>query len=261
MKVNLKKLFHCYNKITHLKVLNTYEKSCLNSKIKLKDTSLVLSSFVKSFSDKINKEEQKKIIELKNYFRASSKNTTIKVNEGEKYLSTEFINKQLFGLNNSDQNNFELKKILIEKIRKSGPISISDYMSICLFHPQYGYYSTKEHIFGDKGDFVTAPEISQIFGEMITVFLVKQLEIFSFPKYYEILEIGPGRGYLAIDIIRSLSFIGKLDGLTYSLIDKSDKLREIQKEMIFNFCVKNKYNVEIKNLMPAEHSFINVRYL
>lgn len=252
------------------KIMNINTLCLKNETVKVKninEKNILLVTIKKTFSNKnstgINNtsKQHSKIIEVNNFFRTDNKINSANSNNSllDNFISPNFINKQAFAMNSTDQNCVELKKIIIQKIQKSGPLTISEYMNTCLFHPQYGYYSTKEHIFGDKGDFVTAPEISQIFGEMISVFIFKQLEIFSFPKNYELLEIGPGRGYLAVDILRSLLFLGKLNGLIYSMVDKSQKLRELQQEMLFNFLVKQKFNVEVKNIMPGEHTFINVR--
>ena len=66
----------------------------------------------------------------------------------------------------------KLKSILVERIKSNGPMPLSDYIHLCLFHPIYGYY-VKEPVFGLDGDFTTAPEISQMFGEILGLFILK----------------------------------------------------------------------------------------
>jgi NADH dehydrogenase [ubiquinone] 1 alpha subcomplex assembly factor 7 len=93
-----------------------------------------------------------------------------------------------------------LSKLLNQQIRYNGPMSISQFMEICLLHPKYGYY-TNSSPFGQKGDFVTAPEVSQMFGELIGLFLA---QAWSDQKNLEeavLVELGPGRGTLTADIM------------------------------------------------------------
>ena len=91
-------------------------------------------------------------------------------------------------------------------IRAAGPISVADYMAICLFDPDDGYYTTREP-FGAKGDFVTAPEVSQMFGELVAVWLVEAWRAGGKPLPVTLAEIGPGRGTLMKDMVRT---IGKI---------------------------------------------------
>src|SRR5690606_10045323 len=76
-------------------------------------------------------------------------------------------------------------------IRASGPINVADYFSLCLADPEYGYYRTRNP-FGSAGDFVTAPEVSQLFGEMLGVFVVHAWQKHGGPANVRIVEIGPG---------------------------------------------------------------------
>lgn len=91
--------------------------------------------------------------------------------------------------------------ILREKIAVSGSISIADYMSLALGHPEHGYY-IKRDPFGVRGDFITAPEISQIFGEMIGLWCA-QLWVQMGKKPLSVVELGPGRGTLMADLLRA----------------------------------------------------------
>ncbi|MEP3816619.1 MAG: class I SAM-dependent methyltransferase [Nitratireductor sp.] len=118
-------------------------------------------------------------------------------------------------------------------IRQAGPISVADYMALCLFDPEHGYYTTRDP-FGAEGDFITAPEISQMFGELVAVWLYSAWHASGKPQPATIAEIGPGRGTLAADIARTL---GKLDpefaaGCDLALIEASPRLADIQKRML-----------------------------
>jgi NADH dehydrogenase [ubiquinone] 1 alpha subcomplex assembly factor 7 len=87
------------------------------------------------------------------------------------------------------------------QIRTAGPISVATYMGLCLTHPTKGYYKGADPL-GAKGDFVTAPEISQMFGELIGFWLVNLWQQMNEPKAFTLLELGPGRGTLMADILR-----------------------------------------------------------
>jgi SAM-dependent MidA family methyltransferase len=87
------------------------------------------------------------------------------------------------------------------QIRTAGPMSVATYMGLCLTHPSKGYYKGPDPL-GAKGDFVTAPEISQMFGELIGFWLVNLWQQMNEPKAFTLLELGPGRGTLMADILR-----------------------------------------------------------
>lgn len=87
------------------------------------------------------------------------------------------------------------------RIRLEGPMSVFDYMGLCLSDPDHGYYMAREP-FGAAGDFVTAPEVSQMFGEVIGAFLVETWERLGRPAPFHLVEFGPGRGTLMADMLR-----------------------------------------------------------
>ncbi|WP_425408330.1 class I SAM-dependent methyltransferase [Hyphococcus sp.] len=95
-----------------------------------------------------------------------------------------------------------LEERLIDLIKLKGPITIADYMSDALGHPHEGYYMRQNPI-GEKGDFTTAPEISQIFGELIGLWLVEAWQAMGAPESFNLIELGPGRGVLMEDILRA----------------------------------------------------------
>lgn len=90
---------------------------------------------------------------------------------------------------------------LISLIEARGPMTIADYMEDALMHPHDGYYTSQNPI-GAKGDFTTAPEATQIFGELIGLWLVQAWVDLGEPKAFNLIEMGPGRGVLMADIVR-----------------------------------------------------------
>ncbi|MEO1304625.1 MAG: SAM-dependent methyltransferase [Pseudomonadota bacterium] len=94
----------------------------------------------------------------------------------------------------------ELKDRLIAMIKSTGPISVATYMDLCLHDRRNGYYATRP---GLGHDFITAPEISQIFGELIGLWLVNEWRTLGAPRDFSLIEIGPGRGTLMADALRA----------------------------------------------------------
>lgn len=95
-----------------------------------------------------------------------------------------------------------LKDLLIRQIEATGPLTIAEYMTTCLLHPVHGYYTTRDPL-GAAGDFTTAPEISQMFGEMVGLCLAQSWLDQGSPNPFVLTELGPGRGSLMADILRA----------------------------------------------------------
>lgn len=122
-----------------------------------------------------------------------------------------------------------LAALIADEIRANGPISVARYMDLCLLHPQQGYYSTRDP-FGAAGDFTTAPEISQIYGELIGLFLAQCWLDQGAPVPFTLAEIGPGRGTLMADARRAMGVVpGMADAARLHLIEASAHLRQIQR--------------------------------
>jgi len=85
-------------------------------------------------------------------------------------------------------------------IAAQGPISIAQYMTMALHDPQYGYYVTRDP-FGQQGDFITAPEISQMFGEILGLWTAQTWHNAAKPAPVRLVELGPGRGTLMRDVL------------------------------------------------------------
>ena len=122
-----------------------------------------------------------------------------------------------------------LKSRLIRLIETAGPISVADYMSICLFDPTDGYYTTREP-FGTAGDFTTAPEISQMFGELVAVWAYSAWVATGQAMPMVFAEIGPGRGTLMADMLRTLDRLdpGFVTRARITMIEASQRLTEVQ---------------------------------
>ncbi|WP_419906063.1 class I SAM-dependent methyltransferase [Hoeflea sp.] len=132
-----------------------------------------------------------------------------------------------------------LAKKLGRLIEATGPISIADYFSACLGDPEFGYYPTREP-FGAGGDFTTAPEVSQLFGELIGVFLVAAWQAHQSPRKIRIIEVGPGRGTLMADALRVVGTLSPRMAACASahLVETSERLAAIQQETLKDTSVK-----------------------
>ena len=122
-----------------------------------------------------------------------------------------------------------LEREIRETIALEGPISLERYMSMCLGHPAHGYYMTRDP-FGAAGDFVTAPEVSQMFGELIGLWAAECWAAMGAPSHLRLVELGPGRGTLMADALRAASIVAPFrKALSIHLVEMSPVLREAQR--------------------------------
>lgn len=122
-----------------------------------------------------------------------------------------------------------LHHIIARQIQIDGPMSIADYMQLCLLHPEHGYYARQDP-FGTAGDFVTAPEISQMFGEVLGLALAQAWMDQGQPDCV-LAELGPGRGTLMRDVLRATA---RVPGFPREvvLIETSAYLRKVQEQTL-----------------------------
>ena len=126
----------------------------------------------------------------------------------------------------------DLLDIIKAEITADGPITVARYMELALAHPEYGYYK-KQDPFGEDGDFITAPEISQMFGEMIGLWMAVVWQAMGQPDPLNVVEIGPGRGTLMADALRAAQSMTDFDdAVRLWLVETSPALREKQKHAL-----------------------------
>lgn len=120
-----------------------------------------------------------------------------------------------------------LAKNLHQRIKATGPLTVAEYMKQVLTHPGVGYYMHRD-VFGEQGDFITSPEISQMFGEMLGVWMLNEWQKFGSPTPLQFVEMGPGRGTLIADILKVFGHFDKLNTASLHLVECSPALSEIQ---------------------------------
>ena len=127
-----------------------------------------------------------------------------------------------------------LAKDLVTYIKLRGPITLHDYMAQASNHAIHGYYqNVSVDKIGSKGDFVTAPEISQLFGEMIGLWCLSTWKSLGEPAAINMIELGPGKGTLMKDILRvAYKFPKFRAALRISLVELSETMRKIQQETL-----------------------------
>ncbi len=128
-----------------------------------------------------------------------------------------------------------LTDVLIQQIDRLGPLTIAEYMSQCLYHPTLGYYTNASPL-GRDGDFITAPEISQMFGEMLGLALAQSWLDQGAPTPFCLAELGPGSGQLMADVLRATRGVaGFHDGMQLHLCEVNPTLKSAQAARLGDF--------------------------
>ena len=125
-----------------------------------------------------------------------------------------------------------LDRLVREIVAQDGPISLERLMALALGHPKHGYYMTRDP-FGAAGDFVTAPEISQMFGELLGLWAAGVWRQMGAPARVTLMELGPGRGTLMADALRAgAAMPGFRQAVDLVLVETSPVLRDAQKRAL-----------------------------
>ncbi len=128
-----------------------------------------------------------------------------------------------------------IKAIIQSVIKTQGFISVDEFMSLATTSSNLSYYNTKNPIDIQSGDFITSPEISQMFGEMLGIWIVNQWQYMNCPHIVNLVEFGPGTGILMRDILRVLAKTDMMQSLQVYMVEKSPFLTNIQKQQLQSY--------------------------
>ena len=141
-----------------------------------------------------------------------------------------------------------LEKEIRGIIETEGPIPVADYMRLCLAHPRHGYYMTRDPL-GGRGDFTTAPEVSQMFGELIGAWAATVWRQMGSPARVHLVELGPGRGTLMADALRAVKSAPDFRAaLSVHLVEVSPVLRALQEKTVANAGVPIAWHRDIEGV-------------
>ena len=144
---------------------------------------------------------------------------------------------------------------LTRRLKTEGPISVAEYMTLCLLDPVDGYYPTRDPL-GSDGDFITAPEMSQMFGEVLGLWALQTWQDLGRPETVQLVELGPGRGIMMSDMLRA----AKLDpdfikAVRVTLIEASAALEAVQAQTLANVSVPVSWAADLSQV-PAGPAII-----
>jgi NADH dehydrogenase [ubiquinone] 1 alpha subcomplex assembly factor 7 len=143
-----------------------------------------------------------------------------------------------------------LEHELVAMIAAEGPIGVDRYMSLCLGHTRHGYYMRQDP-FGRAGDFITAPEISQMFGELVGVWCAAAWQEMGAPAAFRLVELGPGRGTLMADVLRAARVVpGFVDAARVALVETSPVLRQSQEAALSSAGVPIQWHDRLDEVAP-----------
>ena len=94
-----------------------------------------------------------------------------------------------------------LRQLIVDEIRRDGPMRFSRYMELCLYHPELGYYSRATEQFGKAGDFYTSSDVHAVFGRLLARQFEEMWRALDSPERIDVIELGPGRGLFAADVL------------------------------------------------------------
>lgn len=140
---------------------------------------------------------------------------------------------------------------------RGGPITIADYMEEVLTNPTAGFYINRD-VFGAEGDFITSPDVSQMFGELVGIWSMCLWQQMGQPKQLNLVELGPGRGTLMADLLRGVSkFSDYADAIAVHLVECSPTLRAIQQKSLGAVLEQQEQGTNVTGNAPSQET-VNV---
>jgi NADH dehydrogenase [ubiquinone] 1 alpha subcomplex assembly factor 7 len=150
------------------------------------------------------------------------------------------------------QINTPLAQKIKNRIRAQGPLSISTFMTVCLHDAEFGYYRSQAAI-GAEADFITAPEISQVFGELIGIWAAVTWRAMGAPPTFNLVELGPGRGTLMMDALRAGSVVpGFIDAARVRLVESNQTLVREQRCVLAGYAEQTSWHSSAARLFWAK---------
>src|SRR5262245_48618876 len=129
-------------------------------------------------------------------------------------------------------NDMPMEKEIRRRITAGGPMPVDRFMGLCLAHPEQGYYPTRDPV-GRFGDFITAPEVSQMFGELVGLWAASVWQSMGSPQVLRLVELGPGRGTLMRDALRAAQVVTDFyAATTVHLVEVSPVLMARQRQTL-----------------------------
>jgi SAM-dependent MidA family methyltransferase len=137
------------------------------------------------------------------------------------------------------------------RIGSAGPMPVGQYMTLCLTDPEYGYYMTRDPL-GARGDFITAPEISQMFGELIGLWTMAVWKLMGEPENVRLIELGPGRGTMMLDALRAANTMPEFrKAVVAHLVEISPKLEERQRRAFGGMDIAVNWHKALEDVPPG----------
>ena len=144
-----------------------------------------------------------------------------------------------------------LEAELRRMIAVNGPMTLETYMGLALAHPAYGYYTTRDPL-GTSGDFVTAPEISQMFGELVGLWAAEVWALMGAPAPLRLIELGPGRGTLMADALRAAQVSREFQSaLDIHLVEISPALEARQRQTLAHVGARISWHQSMESVPPG----------
>jgi NADH dehydrogenase [ubiquinone] 1 alpha subcomplex assembly factor 7 len=136
-------------------------------------------------------------------------------------------------------------------IAAAGPIPVAEYMALCLSDSEHGYYTTHDP-FGARGDFITAPEVSQMFGEMIGLWMAAVWKQMGSPENLRIIELGPGRGTMMKDALRAAKVMPNFrEAVVLHLVEISPALQAQQQRTLEPLATPMLWHPSLSDVPPG----------
>jgi SAM-dependent MidA family methyltransferase len=149
-----------------------------------------------------------------------------------------------------------LRQKIEQEIRERGPMPFSRYMELCLYDPELGYYSRSPEQFGKAGDFYTSSDVHAVFGRLLARQFAEMWRVLGSPEQIEILELGPGRGFFAQDVLdwSEKKLPEFFRGVHYALAERSRALRGRLRQTLKRFLESGKASLVLEDAQANQRT-------